>query len=188
MYGCEGEEKNGGGEVEDMELEGDPVAGQDPQCQLEKETLPLCVSQDGSRDENDDYFTATEASATSSVADSAELPHSHSLPHSTRPLPNPAMGRPTGKAGRIVYNFLYSNNSLQQTESREDMNCPWCSLFCKQLYCLLKHMSLCHPRFLFTYTVRKYTLVPHPLSITVHYSITSVVYIHCTFCMCSIHP
>jgi polycomb protein SUZ12 len=54
--------------------------------------------------------------------------------------------------GQIIYNFLYHNNSLQQTEARGDMRCPWCSLSCRKLYSLLKHMSLCHPRFLFTYT------------------------------------
>ena len=54
---------------------------------------------------------------------------------------------------RIVYQFLYNNNSRQQTEAREDLHCPWCSLNCQQLYSLLKHLKLSHPRFLFTYVV-----------------------------------
>ena len=54
---------------------------------------------------------------------------------------------------RIVYQFLYNNNSRQQTEAREDLHCPWCSLNCLQLYALLKHLKLSHPRFLFTYVV-----------------------------------
>ena len=54
---------------------------------------------------------------------------------------------------RIVYQFLYNNNSRQQTEAREDLHCPWCSLNCLTLYGLLKHLKLSHPRFLFTYVV-----------------------------------
>ena len=54
---------------------------------------------------------------------------------------------------RIVYQFLYNNNSRQQTEAREDVHCPWCSLNCMTLYGLLKHLKLSHPRFLFTYVV-----------------------------------
>ncbi|XP_054285941.1 polycomb protein suz12-B-like isoform X2 [Macrosteles quadrilineatus] len=52
---------------------------------------------------------------------------------------------------QIVYQFLYNNNSRQQTEACEDLHCPWCSLDCDSLYCLLKHLKLCHSRFTFTY-------------------------------------
>ena len=62
---------------------------------------------------------------------------------------------PKEKPPRIVYQFLYNNNSRQQTEAREDLHCPWCSLNCMDLYALLKHLKLSHPRFLFTYVVRK---------------------------------
>merc|ERR1719495_757765 len=55
------------------------------------------------------------------------------------------------KPTRIVYQFLYNNNSRQQTEAREELHCPWCSLNCIELYSLLKHLKLTHPRFLFTY-------------------------------------
>jgi len=55
------------------------------------------------------------------------------------------------KPTRIVYQFLYNNNSRQQTEAREDLHCPWCSLNCLELFALLKHLKLSHPRFLFTY-------------------------------------
>ncbi|XP_059089799.1 polycomb protein suz12-B-like [Tigriopus californicus] len=58
---------------------------------------------------------------------------------------------PLEKPPRIVYQFLYNNNSRQQTEAREDLHCPWCSLNCLELYALLKHLKLSHPRFLFTY-------------------------------------
>ena len=54
---------------------------------------------------------------------------------------------------KLVFNFLYNNNSLQQTESRGEMRCPWCHRYCEKLYSLLKHMSLSHPRFHYTYTV-----------------------------------
>ncbi|XP_053594870.1 polycomb protein suz12-B isoform X2 [Microplitis demolitor] len=54
-------------------------------------------------------------------------------------------------AQQIVYQFLYNNNSRQQTEACEDLHCPWCSLDCGKLYSLLKHLKLCHSRFTFTY-------------------------------------
>ena len=54
---------------------------------------------------------------------------------------------------RIVYQFLYNNNSRQQTDARNDLHCPWCALSCMELYALLKHLKLSHPRFLFTYVV-----------------------------------
>lgn len=52
---------------------------------------------------------------------------------------------------QIVYQFVYNNNSRQQTEACEDLHCPWCSLNCNKLYTLLKHLKLCHSRFTFTY-------------------------------------
>lgn len=52
---------------------------------------------------------------------------------------------------QIVYQFVYNNNSRQQTEACEDLHCPWCSITSDQLYTLLKHLKLCHSRFTFTY-------------------------------------
>ena len=52
---------------------------------------------------------------------------------------------------RIFYRFFYNNNSRLQTEARFDLNCPWCALNCMKLYSLLKHLTLSHPRFLFSY-------------------------------------
>ncbi|KAK7590161.1 hypothetical protein V9T40_001774 [Parthenolecanium corni] len=54
---------------------------------------------------------------------------------------------------QIIFQFLYSNNSRQQTEPYRGYNCPWCpKLDCLNLYSLLKHLKLCHARFAFTYT------------------------------------
>ena len=69
---------------------------------------------------------------------------------------NNQVSRPTEKPPRIVYQFLYNNNSRQQTEAREDLHCPWCSLNCMELYALLKHLKLSHPRFLFSYVVSQF--------------------------------
>ncbi|XP_026316732.1 polycomb protein Su(z)12 isoform X2 [Hyposmocoma kahamanoa] len=55
------------------------------------------------------------------------------------------------KKQQIIYQFLYNNNSRQQTEACDDLHCPWCSLDCGTLYSLLKHLKLCHSRFNFTY-------------------------------------
>ncbi|KAF7246855.1 Polycomb protein SUZ12 [Varanus komodoensis] len=54
---------------------------------------------------------------------------------------------------RIFYQFLYNNNTRQQTEARDDLHCPWCTLNCRKLYSLLKHLKLCHSRFIFNYVV-----------------------------------
>ena len=61
--------------------------------------------------------------------------------------------RASEKPPRIVYQFLYNNNSRQQTDARNDLHCPWCAMSCMELYALLKHLKLSHPRFLFTYVV-----------------------------------
>lgn len=53
---------------------------------------------------------------------------------------------------RVYYQFMYNNNTQQQTESREDFYCPWCQLNCMTIYGLMKHLKLCHPRFLFSYS------------------------------------
>ncbi|KAJ8363506.1 hypothetical protein SKAU_G00123370 [Synaphobranchus kaupii] len=65
---------------------------------------------------------------------------------------------------RIFYQFLYNNNTRQQTEARDDLHCPWCTLNCRQLYSLLKHLKLSHSRFIFNY-------VPHPKGARVDVSI-----------------
>ena len=58
------------------------------------------------------------------------------------------------RKSKIVFNYLYSENGLQKTESQAGLVCPWCCLSCGKIYSLLKHMSVCHPRFHFTYMVR----------------------------------
>uniref|UniRef100_A0A3B3YX59 Uncharacterized protein n=1 Tax=Poecilia mexicana TaxID=48701 RepID=A0A3B3YX59_9TELE len=65
---------------------------------------------------------------------------------------------------RIFYQFLYNNNTRQQTEARDDLHCPWCTLNCSKLYSLLKHLKLSHSRFIFNY-------VPHPKGARIDVSI-----------------
>lgn len=55
----------------------------------------------------------------------------------------------------VRYQFLYNASRRQQTETRNDFRCPWCSLHCLQLPALLKHLRLCHSRFNFSHVVRK---------------------------------
>ncbi|XP_063976652.1 polycomb protein suz12-B [Diachasmimorpha longicaudata] len=79
-----------------------------------------------------------------------------SLPNSTPLTPSKMAGTmekmdTSSGTQQIVYQFLYNNNSRQQTEACEDLHCPWCSLDCGRLYSLLKHLKLCHSRFTFTY-------------------------------------
>ncbi|TRY56366.1 hypothetical protein DNTS_034965 [Danionella cerebrum] len=72
-------------------------------------------------------------------------------------------GEPRQKL-RIFYQFLYNNNTRQQTEARDDLHCPWCTLNCRKLYSLLKHLKLSHSRFIFNY-------VPHPKGARIDVSI-----------------
>uniref|UniRef100_A0A8K9UXF8 SUZ12 polycomb repressive complex 2 subunit a n=1 Tax=Oncorhynchus mykiss TaxID=8022 RepID=A0A8K9UXF8_ONCMY len=65
---------------------------------------------------------------------------------------------------RIFYQFLYNHNTQQQTEARDDLHCPWCTLNCRRLYSLLKHLKLAHSRFIFNY-------VPHPKGARIDVSI-----------------
>ncbi|XP_054593080.2 polycomb protein suz12-B [Nothobranchius furzeri] len=65
---------------------------------------------------------------------------------------------------QIFYQFQYNNNTRQQTEARDDLHCPWCTLNCRKLYSLLKHLKLSHSRFIFNY-------VPHPKGAKVEVSI-----------------
>ncbi|XP_056608209.1 polycomb protein suz12-A isoform X1 [Triplophysa dalaica] len=65
---------------------------------------------------------------------------------------------------RVYYQFLYNNNTRQQTEARDDLHCPWCTLNCRNLYSLLKHLKLSHNRFIFNY-------VPHPKGARIDVSI-----------------
>ncbi|KAM3597307.1 uncharacterized protein V6R79_002855 [Siganus canaliculatus] len=65
---------------------------------------------------------------------------------------------------RIFYQFQYNNNTRQQTEARDDLHCPWCTLNCRKLYSLLKHLKLSHSRFIFNY-------VPHAKGAKIEVSI-----------------
>ncbi|XP_074553085.1 polycomb protein suz12-like [Halichoeres trimaculatus] len=65
---------------------------------------------------------------------------------------------------RIFYQFQYNHNTRQQTEARDDLHCPWCTLNCRKLYSLIKHLKLSHPRFIFNY-------VPHPKGAKIEVSI-----------------
>ncbi|KAL0993582.1 hypothetical protein UPYG_G00110060 [Umbra pygmaea] len=75
----------------------------------------------------------------------------------------PSLVEPRQKL-RIFYQFLYNNNTRQQTEARDDLHCPWCTLNCRRLYSLLKHLKLAHSRFIFNY-------VPHPKGARIDVSI-----------------
>ncbi|XP_020502911.1 polycomb protein suz12-B [Labrus bergylta] len=65
---------------------------------------------------------------------------------------------------RIFYQFQYNHNTRQQTEARDDLHCPWCTLNCRKLYSLIKHLKLSHSRFIFNY-------VPHPKGAKIEVSI-----------------
>nr|XP_046270494.1 polycomb protein suz12-B-like [Scatophagus argus] len=75
----------------------------------------------------------------------------------------PVLAEPRQKL-RIFYQFQYNNNTRQQTEARDDLHCPWCTLNCRKLYSLLKHLKLSHSRFIFNY-------VPHPKGAKIEVSI-----------------
>lgn len=64
----------------------------------------------------------------------------------------PATQQTKGRT-RVVYQFVYNQQTRQQTEARGDLRCPWCLLQCRLLAALLKHLKLCHGRFSFAYGV-----------------------------------
>uniref|UniRef100_A0A3B4B5A4 Polycomb protein SUZ12-like zinc finger domain-containing protein n=1 Tax=Periophthalmus magnuspinnatus TaxID=409849 RepID=A0A3B4B5A4_9GOBI len=66
----------------------------------------------------------------------------------------PVLSEPRQKL-RIFYQFQYNHNTRQQTEARDDLHCPWCTINCRKLYSLLKHLKLSHSLFLFRYCVHK---------------------------------
>ncbi|RWS10099.1 Polycomb protein suz12-B-like protein [Dinothrombium tinctorium] len=51
---------------------------------------------------------------------------------------------------RVTYQFMHHNNTLQQTTASYEMRCPWCSINCVQINCLMKHLKLCHNRLNFS--------------------------------------
>lgn len=75
----------------------------------------------------------------------------------------PVLSEPRKKL-RIFYQFQYNHNTRQQTEARDDLHCPWCTINCRKLYSLIKHLKLSHSRFIFNY-------VPHPKGARIEVSI-----------------
>ena len=53
----------------------------------------------------------------------------------------------------VIYNFVYSNDSVQQTECERSLSCPWCHDNFLAVHSLLYHLSLCHPYFSFSCSV-----------------------------------
>lgn len=89
---------------------------------------------------------------------------SASGPSTSRPLPTTSHLN----CGRLNLQFQYNNNSRQQTEARDDLHCPWCTLNCRKLYSLLKHLKLSHSRFNFNYVVRAKTGdAPEPAGVSI---------------------
>ena len=80
-------------------------------------------------------------------------PIDHSVTNGTQDRSEDSASDSNKKKQRVFYQFIYNNNTRQQTEAREDFFCPWCSIDCKRLYSLLKHLKLCHGRFVFVYAV-----------------------------------
>lgn len=69
------------------------------------------------------------------------------------PLMTVHLGTIRPEVSTCVHQFQYNNNTRQQTEARDDVHCPWCTLNCRKLYSLLKHLKLSHSRFNFNYVV-----------------------------------
>lgn len=51
----------------------------------------------------------------------------------------------------FYFQFVVNNSIKQRLGERMDFTCPWCSINCMRLYSLMKHLKLCHARFLFQY-------------------------------------
>ena len=116
-------------------------------------------------DEEEEPPSVETMDLTSYVLHSSPLPLAP--PTGTCVLPPSRPDSSFSNGDKLVFNFLYNNNTQQQTESHGEMRCPWCHLYCEKLYSLLKHMSLNHPRFHYTYTVCACGLTPHHLPVSI---------------------
>ncbi|XP_076247327.1 polycomb protein Su(z)12 isoform X2 [Calliopsis andreniformis] len=127
----------------------------EPSNGLVDRPTPIHPLPNGDNKENRSGNTGLERSSTNNNNSSTNN-NNTTLP-TPSPLNSSRMITPSEKSDtsantqQIVYQFLYNNNSRQQTEACEDLHCPWCSLDCGKLYSLLKHLKLCHSRFTFTY-------------------------------------
>lgn len=54
-------------------------------------------------------------------------------------------------AERYIFQFIVNQSIKQRMEERSDFVCPWCSVNCIRMYSLMKHLKLCHARFVFQY-------------------------------------
>lgn len=52
---------------------------------------------------------------------------------------------------RYIFQFVVNQSIKQRMEERTDYVCPWCNVNCIRIYSLMKHLKLCHARFLFQY-------------------------------------
>ncbi|XP_003706889.2 polycomb protein Su(z)12 [Megachile rotundata] len=127
----------------------------EPSNGLVDRPTPIHTAPSGDNKENRSGNTGLERSSTNNNSsinnnNNSTLPTPSPLNSSRITTPSEKMDTSVGTQ-QIVYQFLYNNNSRQQTEACEDLHCPWCSLDCGKLYSLLKHLKLCHSRFTFTY-------------------------------------
>ncbi|KAK1261980.1 Polycomb group protein EMBRYONIC FLOWER 2 [Acorus gramineus] len=57
------------------------------------------------------------------------------------------------RAGNVIFNYKYYNNTLQKTEVTEDFSCPFCLVKCASFKGLRYHLTLCHDLFNFEFWV-----------------------------------
>ncbi|KAJ6791803.1 polycomb group protein EMBRYONIC FLOWER 2 isoform X7 [Iris pallida] len=57
------------------------------------------------------------------------------------------------RAGNVLFNYKYYNNTLQKTEVTEDFTCPFCLVRCASFKGLRYHLSFSHDLFNFEYWV-----------------------------------
>jgi len=57
------------------------------------------------------------------------------------------------RAGNVIFNYKYYNNTLQKTEVTEDFSCPFCLALCASFMGLRRHLTSCHELFNFEFWV-----------------------------------
>lgn len=57
------------------------------------------------------------------------------------------------RAGNVIFNYKYYNNTLQKTEVTEDFSCPFCLVRCASFTGLRRHLTSCHEFFTFEFLV-----------------------------------
>ena len=92
---------------------------------------------------NNNNCSTTNSTTSTALAKSKDSMNGHSMHHQTT--------QQTSSSSKVIYRFFYNNNVLQQTKAPSEFKCPWCGLYCLQIFSLKNHLKYNHNRFNFIF-------------------------------------